>query len=99
MRAQLSVIAGQSQGATLELSERGVWRIGRDPHNDLHLNDLKASRQHCRIESDGQYFWLMDEDSVNGTFVNDEAVHRYMLYDGDVVKVGMSVLVFKVLDA
>ncbi len=42
--------------------------LGREHHNDLVIDDSKASRQHARIErKDGRYF-LVDL-STNGTFV------------------------------
>lgn len=99
MKARLSVVEGKSQGATLELNERRSWTIGRDEDVDLRLHDRNASREHCTVEYDGQYYWLVDNGSVNGTFVNDVPAHRYMLYDGDVIRVGQTVLVFQSLGA
>lgn len=94
-KAQLRVLDGCSQGATLELSDRRTRTLGRSRHNDLQIGDHKVSRQHCKIEFDGRHFWLVDVESRNGTFVNDDHVRRYMLYDGDVIKLGGTSIVFR----
>ena len=53
--------------------------IGRDPDNDLHINDARLSRFHCRItrswnaESGAMEVYLHDL-SKNGTFKNGEIV-------------------------
>lgn len=43
--------------------------IGRDPDNEIPLDDPKASRLHARIEFDGQSYRVVDLNSTNGTFV------------------------------
>jgi hypothetical protein len=42
--------------------------MGRDPDNDIVVNDIKASRHHARIEKRRDKFFLADH-STNGTFV------------------------------
>jgi len=45
--------------------------IGRSQDNDLVLPDpdKKVSRQHCSLERSTGYWWVVDESSSNGTFV------------------------------
>lgn len=45
--------------------------IGRSQDNDLVLPDpeKKISRQHCVLERSAGYWWVIDESSSNGTFV------------------------------
>jgi len=74
------------------------YTVGRSTRNDLQICDSKVSREHCRVEGDGRYFWLIDPGSANGTFVNGERVRRYMLYDGDLIRLGKSLLVFESLE-
>lgn len=52
------------------------------------------SRQHCRIEPDGERWLVVDLDSRNGTFVNGRRISRHHLRDGDRLHVGDSVLIF-----
>lgn len=46
------------------------------------------SSHHCRIESDGDGFVLVDHESKNGTFVNGQAAVRVSLRHGDEIQVG-----------
>jgi len=98
-KAVLTALDGRSRGATLEILERRPYTIGRGHDADLQLRDLPVSRLHCKVEYDGSYFWLVDTDSDNGTYVNDQKVQRYMLYDGDTIRVGKTHVVVKILQA
>ena len=70
----------------------------REPNNDLYLVDrghlLNISREHLRIEIDGDAFYLVDRGSACGTKVNGEAVGgddqggRTLLNDGDIITIG-----------
>jgi pSer/pThr/pTyr-binding forkhead associated (FHA) protein len=97
-RAILTVVDGRSQGASLELKETRAYTIGRSNEADLQLRDLPVSRLHCKVEYDGAHFWLIDADSVNGTFVNGQKVQRYMLYDGDTIRLGKTHITFRLLE-
>ncbi|MCC7351089.1 MAG: FHA domain-containing protein [Phycisphaerales bacterium] len=68
--------------------------IGRAPTCDLCLPDGAMSRQHCRIEPDGDRWLVVDLDSRNGTFINGRRIQRQHLKDGDRLHVGDSVLTF-----
>jgi len=94
MNAELEVTAGPAKGQMVEISRLGSYSIGRRSVNDLKIVDKGVSRQHCRVDYDGEFFWLVDCDSRNGTFVNGRKISRTMLYDGDVIRIGHSRLVF-----
>jgi len=73
----------------------GTTAIGRSRrHADLlfHINDEDSpiSRLHCTILDEDDHFTIRDEDSTNGTLVNDEKLlplEPLMLQDGDVIDV------------
>ena len=62
--------------------------LGRYPNNDIVLEHELVSRHHALIASRQDEFVLDDLKSSNGTFVNDQRVVRYVLQDGDKVKIG-----------
>ena len=106
--AWLELERGRSVGKKFNLSN-GESQIGRwdadggiFPDVDLDADDpeAKVSRRHARIVlQDGQYF-LEDQGSTNGTFVNRgrrlEPGQRHPLKDGDEIIVGKTFLRFHV---
>lgn len=69
--------------------------IGRSPQADLSLSDETVSDKHARLRKEADRFIIYDLASTNGLFVNGERVYSRALRDGDEVKVGNTVLVFK----
>lgn len=70
-------------------------RIGREPGNDLVLDDLRVSRNHARVAVGPDGTVLEDLGSQNGTFVNGRLVERVRLSDGDLVGIGGFTLRFE----
>lgn len=69
--------------------------IGRGTTCSVHLADPETSRRHCRVGADAEGTWLEDLSSANGTWLNDRRVSgRVPLCDGDVIRVGRTLLVF-----
>lgn len=66
-----------------------AW-IGRDPNCLVHADDEFASARHAQVlwRAEDQAWWIEDNLSRNGTFVNDQRVVRSRLKDGDVIRVG-----------
>jgi pSer/pThr/pTyr-binding forkhead associated (FHA) protein len=71
--------------------------IGREPESGIRLDwDDEVSRTHALLERVGGAWTLVDDGlSRNGSFVNGQRVHgRRRLGDGDLIKVGRTVLAF-----
>ena len=68
--------------------------IGREEGNSVQLNDERVSRFHVKIQDDQEKIVLTDLQSTNGTKVNGESVHLWVLRPGDVVTLGRTVLVY-----
>ena len=68
--------------------------LGRGSENTVVLENDSVSRRHCRIERKVRSWVVLDNDSTNGTYVNDEQVKEYQLRRGDQVKVGDTILKF-----
>ncbi len=72
-----------------------TW-IGRDPNCAICVDDESVSSHHACIlwEAKAQTWYLEDNLSESGTFVNGRRIARAALEDGDVIQVGRSRFVF-----
>jgi ABC-type multidrug transport system ATPase subunit len=64
-------------------------RIGREPDNDIVVEDILVSRHHAELRGNRSAgYELVDLDSHNGTFVNGKRVRKAQLEQLDVVGIG-----------
>lgn len=77
------------------LRAAGTVRIGREPDNDLVVDDLMVSRHHAELRpaGHGQAFEIVDLGSQNGTYVNGARVSSAEVLLGDSVNIGGTSLV------
>lgn len=61
--------------------------IGRQPHNELQIDEPGVSKEHATIVTIGNDQILEDLGSTNGTAVNGVRVSRHILQNGDVVQI------------
>ena len=79
-------IDGQQE---LKCTVNGSMIVGRNKECDLCFDDLKMSRQHFVLETDGENIYISDLESQNGTLVNGVFVqHKRKLLPGDEVGAG-----------
>lgn len=78
---------------TFSISEP-VINIGRDPSNQLCLEDMRVSRLHAQLRFVQDHFVIFDLDSKGGTFVNGVAVTSQVLKPGDVILIAGIPLVY-----
>ena len=63
--------------------------IGRDPYNDVYVDNPGVSRSHFKLDRGDTGEWrVTDLGSANGTYLNDRPVKVGTLRDGDVVQFG-----------
>ena len=70
--------------------------IGRETDNSIVIDSKLASRHHCHIQKIKDQFFLKDENSTNGTFLNGRRIppDKYVLLNkGDKITVGSSNLI------
>jgi len=80
-------------GSKVSLTD--LTKIGRNPKNDLVLNDPEVSGQHAQIRRDASGFLLEDLQSSNGTFLNGARLSTpARLASGALIKVGKTQLEF-----
>jgi len=91
MRIELRILSGARAGQS-EVFEKNTILVGRKPSNDLRFDihgDLDVSGEHAQIREQGGAWFVVDNGSTNGTYVNgvpvrDEAAIR----DGDIIAFG-----------
>ena len=72
----------------------GETTVGRSPDCGIFLDDVTVSRKHAVLrERDGDFF-IEDQGSLNGTFVNRKRVESAQLEDGDELQIGKYRLTF-----
>ncbi|NVB41241.1 diguanylate cyclase [Pseudenhygromyxa sp. WMMC2535] len=91
--ACLVVIYGQDLGRKYNLVGREL-RIGRATTNDICLSQDAVSREHAHVIVDDFGIKIRDNDSTNGTYINDNKIHEAYLRDGDLVKIGRAIFKF-----
>jgi pSer/pThr/pTyr-binding forkhead associated (FHA) protein len=70
------------------VTEKKRISIGRTPDNDIVLDNKGVSRKHAVMEFDGDSALIMDNESLNGTFVNSRKITEEVLKDSDKITIG-----------
>lgn len=67
--------------------DRPQLSIGRQ-NADILINDNTVSRIHAIITTENGSYFLQDNNSTNGTFVNGRRVSQSPLKPGDLIRLG-----------
>ncbi len=85
---KFTILNGARAGEKLGLGGSGI-RIGRESAIcEIVLENPKVSRLHAEVVSLDGKVMLIDRNSSNGTYVNDEKIDRRYLRDGDIIHFG-----------
>lgn len=86
------LVLGTGERCALNETQIG---IGRAPDNEVAVPDEAVSIYHAMItvkpsdgDNNGEECVLEDLESTNKTFVNNKEVTRYVLKNGDIIRVG-----------
>src|SRR5438876_11321563 len=69
--------------------DHSPFTVGRKMEKDLVIADPRVSRDHAVIVSDNGQFFVEDQGSKHGTFVNGERVQRKNLERNDRLEFGV----------
>ena len=73
--------------------ETGRVAIGRDANCDVLLQDDSVSRRHAHFERRLEGWYVVDEGSTNGTYLNDELIEdARLLANNDRIQIGSTIL-------
>jgi diguanylate cyclase (GGDEF)-like protein len=68
------------------------FKVGRGAENHIVLEGDSVSRRHAHFEQRGAVWYAVDDNSTNGTYVNDDQIAREIaLGNGDRIKVGPTI--------
>ncbi len=62
--------------------------VGRDPSCEIVVTDGSVSRRHARLERRGVAWWVVDQGSANGTYVNSQRIAEQALKTGQELRFG-----------
>ena len=72
--------------------------IGRGYDNDIIMADPHICAQHLNLSFNGEHWVLNDDDSINGSFYEDEysktklAINQHIVHSGQVFVIGKSLI-------
>lgn len=98
MKLKITIQNGSLAGKTAELESAGFLTIGRDLNCNVRFdpNERVISTKHAYIEGKADGFYLTDNNSTNGTFVNGERIQFQKLKTGDTIIFGRDGIMAKV---
>ncbi len=85
----------ESRATEQEAKETRRITVGRDKSCVLVLDHPAVSRVHCVFSATGSSWFLADESSANGTFVNGHRIATTDLFESDVIDIGPFRLVLR----
>ena len=93
--AYLEISSGDPTVSIVPLSSADENRLGRAPDSAVVLTDPLCSRLHAIIREDEGHWQIVDHDSRNGTFVNDQKIDEATLAPGSVIRIGSVRFIFR----
>jgi hypothetical protein len=76
-----------TSGAPIEVHKDSAV-VGRDPSSDVTVADGSVSRKHARLERRGELWFVVDQGSANGTFLDSARVSESALRAGQELRFG-----------
>src|ERR1051325_8553932 len=68
--------------------------VGRSPECDIFLDDVTVSRKHAVVWQRDDAYYIEDQGSLNGTFLNRRRIESGRLENGDELQIGKYKLSF-----
>jgi hypothetical protein len=92
----LVVMSGNQKGLDFRIFA-GKNSLGAAADNDIVITDDYLSSRHAVIRYEDGKYEVVDNESTNGTYVNEKKVTREELIDNDTLRLGRTELRFKAL--
>ena len=93
----MTIVDGKRAGTSLRLD--ATVSVGREPDNNVVLDDDRVSKHHFQFVASANGLQLIDLNSTNGTSVNGQKVTGTVaLQPGDTIRVGQTMLRVDAID-
>jgi len=73
---------------TFRMAPGAIKTVGRAPRADFVVEAALVSRLHCRLTATDNVIDVVDLDSTNGTYINNQRIRNGTLANGDRLKIG-----------
>ena len=73
---------------TFRMPPGSIKTVGRAPRADFVVDAALVSRLHCRLTASDDSVDVVDLDSTNGTYINDQRVTTGCIKHGDRLRIG-----------
>ena len=84
---KLTILSEQLRGKTFELN-KDLHTVGRIEERDICIMDPTISTYHCSFIKSGNTYILKDNNSTNGTRVNNVPITEQELQNSDIIQMG-----------
>ena len=99
---KLKILSKQTENPVLEIKLENNFKnyhikkpsisIGRGKECDITIKDMTVSTLHATITNEGGEFFIQDNESTNGVFVNDLKIKKKNIKPGDIIRMGKAIL-------
>lgn len=99
---KLKILSKQTENPVLEIRIENNFKnyhikkpntsIGRGKECDVIIKDMTVSTLHATITNEGGEFYIQDNESTNGVFVNDLKIKKKNIKPGDIIRMGKAIL-------
>ena len=87
----LSLLNNELKSSSWKLIHK-TYDIGRSSENSIILDDITVSRNHALISVSKENIKIIDKDSTNGIYINNEIKSECKLKSGDKIQIGKYML-------
>ncbi len=87
----LSLLNNELKSSSWKLIAKN-YSIGRTSENNIILDDITVSRNHALLSVSTNNVKILDNNSTNGIYINNEIKNDYLLKSGDKIQIGKYLL-------
>ena len=87
----LSLLNNELMSSSWKLNNK-EYKIGRSSENNIILDDITVSRNHALLSVSKDNINIVDNNSTNGIYINNEITNSCKIKSGDKIQIGKYLL-------